>query len=93
MNPYSGNVLLGLSFILLLSSAEAIHMRSTIEATKRLHGHEQVHETAHDISKEVQSWTNSELMQLRGQVKSLTLHFQFLNDAVTIKVRQISKLA
>ena len=83
MNPYSGNVLLGLSFILLLSSAEAIHMRSTIEATKRLHGHEQVHETAHDISKEVQSWTNSELMQLRGQVKSLTLHFQFLSDAVT----------
>lgn len=73
--------LLGVAFILLLSSAEAIRMRSTIEAAKRLHRHEAVADR--HAAKEVQSWTNSELTQLKGQVKSLSLHFQILNDAVT----------
>ena len=76
----SSRSFLGMAFILLLSSAEAIHVRSKIEATKRVHEHEEV---VHQKAKTVQSWTNSELMQLKGQVKSLSLHFQFLNDAVT----------
>ena len=77
----SSRSFLGMAFILLLSSAEAIHVRSKIKATKRVHEYEEV--VAHQKAKTVQSWTNSELMQLKGQVKSLSLHFQFLNDAVT----------
>jgi hypothetical protein len=73
--------LLGLAFILLLSSAEGIRMRSTIDATKRLREHEAV--GGRHAAKAVQSWTNSELIQLKGQVKSLSLHLAFLSDAVT----------
>jgi hypothetical protein len=81
MGLFSGRCLLGLAFILLLSSAEAIRMRSTIEAAKRLRVHEAV--AGRHAAKAVQSWTNSELIQLKGQVKSLNLHLTFLNDAVT----------
>ena len=63
---------LGITFLLLLSSAEAIRIRSTINT----HTHE------HERTSTMQSWTNSEISHLKGQVKSLSLHLTFLNEAV-----------
>ena len=65
---------LGLTFLLLLSSAEAIRIRSTINTQQKSHEHE--------TTSTMQSWTNSEISQLKGQVKSLSLHLTFLNEAV-----------
>ena len=65
---------LGITFLLLLSSAEAIRIRTTINT----HTHE--HERTRTST--MQSWTNSEISQLKGQVKSLSLHLTFLNEAV-----------
>lgn len=66
---------------MLLSSAEAIYVGSTIKAKKRVHDRQdRAYHT--NAAKEVRSWTNSELLQLKGQVKSLSLHLSNLNAAV-----------
>ena len=84
MDVFARRRCLGLAFILLLTSAEAIRVRSTIDTTRGCTGGgRDAPARAGSDQRAVEAenrWTNSELIQLKGQVKSLSLHLGLLKD-------------
>ena len=82
MSRSSGRPVLGLAFLLLLASAHAIRVRSAIKATKSAQQRVRGAAAARHAVQAAKSWNNPELVQLNGQVKTLSLHLGILDSAV-----------